>query len=111
MKGIDGIFIDKDIRAGEDWHEEVVDKIEHCDTFIILIGPATLESEAIQKEIRCAVRFERAIIPIWHSGFVKGNDYPAAIERPNAIEVPVESARHYEAAISQLLNDMGYPTY
>src|SRR5258708_11367255 len=67
MKGTDGIFIDKDIRAGEDWHEEAVDKIEHCDTFIILIGPATLESEAIQKEIRCAVRFERAIIPIWHS--------------------------------------------
>jgi hypothetical protein len=106
-----GIFIDKDIRAGEDWHEEVTAKIEKCDSFIVLIGPTTLESDAIQKEIACAVRLKRNIYPIWHNGFTKGKIYPAAIDRIDAISVSVESARDYETAISRLLNAMDYPTF
>ena len=64
------------------------------------------------KEIQWALKYERTIIPIWHSGFDLSSDKWAevdqavrdAIQQTNAIRVTDESALGYNTAIVELLS-------
>ena len=91
------------------------ERIKDCDYFIILLGKDTLSSPMTVKEIQWALEYDRAVIPVWHSGFDitddKWKDVPAevigAIQQTNAIIVQDESASGYNTAIVELLNRFG----
>ena len=65
-------FVDMALQAGGNWHADLEARIKACDYFIILLGKDTLSSPMTVKEVQWALEFERAIIPIWHSGFAIG---------------------------------------
>ena len=51
QKGND-IFIDvNSIRAGEKWNIVIEENISNCDLFIVIVTPAALESEYVEREI------------------------------------------------------------
>lgn len=108
-------FLDMALEAGGNWHADLEERIKACDYFIILLGKDTLSSPMTVKEIQWALKYERSIIPIWHSGFnisdEKWNDVPSAvmdvIQQTNAIIVQDESASGYNTAIVELLNRFG----
>ena len=108
-------FVDMALEAGGNWHADLEERIESSDYFIILLGKDTLCSDMTIKEITWALQYNRAIIPIWHSGFDIGDKKWAqvedkakvVIERTNAIIVQDESASGYNTAIVQLLNRFG----
>ncbi len=62
-------FVDMALEAGGKWHNDLEERIESCDYFIILLGKETLSSPMTVKEILWALEYDRAIIPVWHSGF------------------------------------------
>jgi hypothetical protein len=111
LVGVDSIFIDKNIQAGEIWHERLAEIIGQCQHFICLVGPNTLTSPVIADEIRAAVAAGCRIISVWHAGQSMDDQTPADLRKRHAISVTGESAREYETAISELLNTLGYRTY
>ena len=105
-------FVDMALEAGGNWHADLEEKIEQNDYFIILLGKDTLCSGMTVKEIEWALKYERTIIPIWHSGFdLDAKEWADvdetvkdAIQQTNAIRVTDESASGYNTAIVELLN-------
>ena len=108
-------FVDMALEAGGNWHADLEDRIKSCDYFIILLGKDTLSSPMTVKEIQWALKYERTLIPIWHSGFDLNADewvdvdeaVKEAIQQTNAIIVQDESANGYNSAIVELLNRFG----
>ncbi len=104
-------FVDMALEAGGKWHADLEARVKDCDYFIILLGKDTLSSDMTVREIRWAVENDRAIIPLWHSGFDIGDGKWAnvgetvkdAIQQTNAIRVADESASGYNSAIVELL--------
>jgi TIR domain len=111
LVGVDTVFIDKNIAAGDEWHGELEAKIRQCQTFMCLIGPHSLESPMVAKELGWAMDAGCRIISIWHNGYTMGDDCPEELKQRQSITVTGESAKEYETAISELLNSLGYRTY
>ena len=108
-------FVDMALEAGGNWHADLEDRIKDCDYFIILLGEKTLASTMTIKEIEWAIKYEKRVIPVWHSGFDLDSDQwkdvdsevKDTIQRTNAIRVIEESASDYNRAIVELLNRFG----
>ncbi len=56
----------EDLPLGSDWEAQIKTQIQNSDSIIVLIGPKTLNSENVIKELNWAREFEKKIIPIWH---------------------------------------------
>ncbi|GAA4838915.1 toll/interleukin-1 receptor domain-containing protein [Algivirga pacifica] len=54
----------EDIPKGESYNDEVQKGIEQADTFVFLISPETIASEACQKELRYAFLLQKKVIPV-----------------------------------------------
>lgn len=67
--GVD-IFLDMEkLTLGQNWLEEIEHNIRSRQYFIIVLGPTTLQSEFVRKEIEFAALSDCQVIPIWHNGF------------------------------------------
>jgi hypothetical protein len=105
-----GVFVDKNINAGDPWHAELQSQVEKCRYFVCLVGPETLNSTYVQKEIEWASADPtRILIPICHAGFTTG-DLPDTLQKSHAISVVEEDARAYDIAINDLIHALGYST-
>ena len=70
QRGIAGVFVDKDIRGGDEWKKMIQDNAYRCDTLILLLAPNTLISPWVRNEINWSQEKNTArIIPIVHKGF------------------------------------------
>ena len=103
-------FIDKNLLGGDEWHGQLEASIRSSQYFILLIGPETLKSKWIQKELAWAIEAKCRIIPVCHTG-EKVDQCQEEIRQIQGHDVPGESAADYESAISFILNSMGYQTY
>ncbi len=108
-------FLDLNIEPGSEWHAQLEQEIARRDYFVIVIGPATLESAFVREEIRWALDAQARLIPIWHNGFDERHladmqdRYPelGAFFDKQAIKVEQENPAAYDSAITQLLNRFG----
>jgi hypothetical protein len=107
-------FLDLALEPGEDWHAGLRDRIQSRDFFIALLGPTTLESPIVQKEITWALEGGLAVIPIWHNNFqYKAENWEVSpeidhvLQNTHTIRVLEESALAYNNAIVELLNRFG----
>lgn len=57
----------KSIPKGEDWEQEIYRGIEEADVFLFLISPDSVTSQMCNKEIACAVKNGKRILPIFIS--------------------------------------------
>ncbi len=103
-------FVDKNLTPGDNWHGKLEATIKGCEYFVSLIGPKTLESAMVIKEIQWAESAGAKIISIWHGRSIDSTA-PEVLRTHHAIEVTGESALEYETAVNQLLNALGYRTY
>lgn len=103
-------FVDKNITPGDEWHGTLEGTIFRSEYFVSLVGPKTLESSMVLKEIKWAEAADCRIISIWH-GCEINNETPDVLKKHHAIQITGESALEYETAVNQLLNSLGYPTY
>jgi hypothetical protein len=108
------VYLDKNIRAGEDWEQHLEHTIRQCKILIVLISTKSLnQTGMIEKEVAWAVETGCDIISIWHNKHRMQNEknYPSILAKKQFIVVEDESAKHYETAINELLNTLGYRTY
>lgn len=61
--GID-VWIDRRLEGGQDWWDEILDRIESADYFVFALSSNSLDSVACQREYEYAVELERRILPV-----------------------------------------------
>ncbi len=113
--GINPFFDIQDIGPGDKWHAHLREQIAQSDHLICLIGPDTLTSEWVRKEIRWGIEKNCQIIPIWHDGFAALHlkealeAYPDlnALGEANPIEIKNYSVEDYNNAMVKLVNYFG----
>jgi hypothetical protein len=113
--GINPFFDIQDIGPGDKFSEHIRKQIAESDHLICLIGPETLESEWVRKEIRWGIEANCQIIPLWHDGFTVSdlNEalklYPDLSElgEANAIEIKNTGVEDYNSAMATLVNYFG----
>ena len=54
----------KSIPKGEDWEQEIYRGIEEADAFLFLISPDSIASQMCNKEIACAVKNGKRMLPL-----------------------------------------------
>jgi len=104
------VFIDKLLEPGDQWEQRLEENVRQSREFICLIGPETLKSETVLKEINWAIETGCRIIPICHSGYKPDKSPPQIFHNNQAIIINPESAEEYELAMIKLLNSLGYST-
>ncbi len=106
------IFVDKLIKPGDDWAQNIQEKIKQSRYFICLLAPDTYtESEWVRKELEWAYDAGCEIISVFHDGAVLNDRYPVWLGKKQIIKVDFETAKHYESALDEILVGLGYSTY
>jgi hypothetical protein len=107
--GVENPFIDMNIDPGDEWHALLQKTVQQSQFVIALIGPGTLESPYVQRELDWALATPSVhVIPVWHNGYAGDGTVPEALGSKNAIRIKEESAEEYELAMIKLLNRLGY---
>lgn len=101
-------FIDtKDIHAGK-FDGIIKQNIAHCDYFVVVLAPNTLESEWVVREIKHAFKCERKIIPMLIDGFkLEESEIPASIKSLSKINAILVPAEYVDPAIDRLYEFLG----
>lgn len=113
----DNIFIDKDIRGGDNWETLLKEKVTQADHFVALVGEKTLASPHVQHEINWAFASDQIrIIPILHSGYsvqqmvAEHGELGKKLANKHIRVVTEEKAADYEEALNFILRSLGYST-
>jgi hypothetical protein len=52
------VWVDtRDVKAGRDWDEEIVEAIRNCDSFLFVMTPDSVRSQSV-----CRIRFSRVCL-------------------------------------------------
>ncbi len=70
------VWIDSQIEYGDAWFRDIEKAIKSCAAFVLLMTPASYESEWVQKEILLAKRFKKPIFPL----LLKGEEFGIVID-------------------------------
>lgn len=62
--GHEHVWFDENLRAGQDWWDEIVAQIDQCDVFLLLISPESLDSKYCMLELEEARKRRKHIIPV-----------------------------------------------
>lgn len=129
-----GVFIDKSITPGDEWHAHLQEQVEASEYLVCLLGQSltqdndgnvitktTIASPYVRQEIQWALDAKKTIIFICHDGYhlpseqgeldEKTWEIIQALSTKQGIFVDAESAEEYEFAVNKLLNALGYATY
>jgi len=94
------------LNAGDVWYGILEEKVKSSDTFIILLGKTTLESQYVRSEIQWALNTPNTtIIPILHNDFDEAQleGEFRALKHTNYIRIQTENAIEYNSMLNQLL--------
>jgi hypothetical protein len=60
-----GVWIDRSgIEAGQTWREQIVEAIDTCEAFILMLSPNSVLSDNVRREIDLALDSKRTIFPL-----------------------------------------------
>lgn len=113
-------YLDKNLKGGDNWHGQLEERVKASKYLVCLIGPSTLESEFVRKEIIWAREAKVTIIPVCHNGQTLGDASEQfkqlmSLEMPHGDAIksdPLETtAAEYETLVNFVLNALGYSTY
>ena len=72
-------FAPRDILAGENFGQRIVQAIGSCDCVIVLLSAASIESPYVQREVRLAIDERRRLVPVALNGIQFPQDFPARV--------------------------------
>ncbi|MCI0709894.1 MAG: toll/interleukin-1 receptor domain-containing protein [Chloroflexi bacterium] len=110
-------FIDiSGLRGGDDWDDVLQSNVRESNYVVCLLGPGTLDSTYVRREIQLALDNNVRLIPVFHSGYSDadlrsardgGDKLAGRLEGRQGIAVREERARDYNAAVIDILNALG----
>jgi hypothetical protein len=58
------VWLDQDLDGGQQWWDEVLNRIRSCDCLLLALTPAALESTACLREVEYAQKLGKPILPV-----------------------------------------------
>ena len=94
------VWIDREeIKAGELWHETIVQAIDNADAFVLMLSPASSTSDNVRREVDLAEGANKRLIPVFLAPF----NLPACLLYQLAGIEWIEYYRDPEAKYSELV--------
>ncbi len=59
----------RNLRGGQQWHDEIGAALDRCDWFLVVLSPASVQSRWVKRELLFALndeRYEGRILPVLH---------------------------------------------
>lgn len=57
-------WLDRDLTGGQRWWDHILQSIRDCDTFVVALSSASLESRACQSELQYATALGKPVLPV-----------------------------------------------
>lgn len=80
------IWFDQVLKGGQTWWDEILDNIRCCDVFIAALSPATLESQACNREWNYAASLGKPILPVVLTEGVSNNLLPPVLSKIHYVD-------------------------
>jgi peptide/nickel transport system substrate-binding protein/oligopeptide transport system substrate-binding protein len=64
--GLDVWYDARELQGSDAWVARIQDELRHCETFLVILTPATIRSPWVQREIQLALAADKRILPILH---------------------------------------------
>jgi hypothetical protein len=58
------VWIDRELKGGQSWWDEILAQIRSCDVFLAIVSPASLDSKACARERRYASALGKPLLPV-----------------------------------------------
>src|SRR5512133_4058489 len=60
-----GVWFDQsDIQPGQKWHDEILEGIQECKAFILVLSPDSMASRYVREEVNKALEIGKTIFPV-----------------------------------------------
>src|SRR5512147_2273162 len=60
-----GVWFDQsDIQAGQKWHDKIMEGIQECKAFILVLSPDSIASRYVREEVNKALELGKTIFPV-----------------------------------------------
>ena len=60
-----GVWFDQStIRAGQKWHDEIMEGIRECKAFVLVLSPDAMQSKYVREEVETALALGKPIFPV-----------------------------------------------
>ncbi len=102
------VWLDRDdIRGGEQWRASIANGIAAADRILLLMSPASLQSENVAREVSIADDLNKPILPL----VLEDSEVPAEFQFLLAgVQTITFEGRAYKSALDELLRDLERPT-
>lgn len=95
------VFMDREIKGGQDWWDAICDSVETTELFVLVVSEASIHSEACQSELTYALATQRPILPVAVGGMPL-DDLPVEIKRFHVLQYDPDSKDSYREIVKAL---------
>ena len=101
------VFLDTNNLGGGDFDRALLDKVENCKDFVIVLSPGALDRCAdaedwVRKELIQALDYKKNIVPVWLDGFDFNAELPPEIDSVRSKNGLKYDVTHFETDIKKL---------
>ena len=89
--GSNSVWIDSELRGGQEWWERILEEIRRCDVLLFLLDDASLGSDACTKERDYAMALNRPVLPVRHAGSGELEGLPTSVSRLQVVDYDREA--------------------
>lgn len=101
QSGVD-VWYDRELRAGENWPGVIADQLERADAVLVLVSPASLQSQWVQREWAAALGQSVRLIPVLVQGSTFA-DLPAPLSTLQAVDLNQYDPRELERLVEAVV--------
>ncbi|MDA1004847.1 MAG: toll/interleukin-1 receptor domain-containing protein, partial [Chloroflexi bacterium] len=79
-------WLDRDLTGGQRWWDHILQSIRDCDTFVVALSSASLESRACQSELQYATALGKPVLPVLVKRDVSDGLMPPALAQLQRVD-------------------------
>ena len=95
-------WFDQELTGGQRWWDSILARIRDCDTFVFVLTPGSVESQACGRECDYARQLGKPVLPVLLSDKVNFDDLPAAVAHIQGVDYQAQDKRAYVALMRAL---------
>jgi hypothetical protein len=85
-RGVQCWICSRDIEPGADWHRSVMKAVRECGTMVVVVSPASVESDFVQAEVSRALKLKKRVVPLLLDDELPYWDIDARLENKQRID-------------------------
>ncbi len=83
-----GVWFDQAaIQVGQKWHDEIMDGIQECKVFVLVLSPDAVESRYVREEVNKALELGKVIIPVLYRAINVNGELQSLIQETQTLDL------------------------